>query len=89
VASGRAQQALATIAADMPRASHYQGIITKAVEGAQPWWQIHLSWRHHRAWLVAAATLYAGIGLALVVLLAGALATFENLRVWRRLAERG
>ena len=87
VANGRAKQALATIAADMQRASHYQGIITKAVEGAQPWWQIHLSWRHHRAWLVAAATLYAGIGLALVVLLARALATLKNLLVWRRLAK--
>jgi hypothetical protein len=73
----------------MQRASPYQGIITKAVEGAQPWWQIHLSWRHHRAWLVAVAVLYAGIGLALVVLLAQALATLENLLVWRRLAERG
>jgi hypothetical protein len=87
VASGRAKQALATIAADMPRASHYRGIITKAIEGAQPWWQIHLSWRHNRAWLVAAATLYAGIVLALVVLLARALAILKNLLVWRRLAK--
>ena len=87
VANGRAKQALATIAADMQRSSPYQGIITKAVESDQPWWQIHLSWRHHRAWLVAVAALYAGIGLALVVLLARALTTVENLLVWRRLAK--
>jgi hypothetical protein len=86
VASGRAKQALETIAADIQRVSHYQGIITQATESDQPWWQIHLSWRHHRAWLVAAVALYAGIGLVLLVLLAQALATLENLLVWRRLA---
>jgi hypothetical protein len=87
VASGRAERALDAIAADMQRAPHYQGIITQATESDRPWRQIHLRWRHHRAWLVTAVALYAGIGLVLLVLLARALATLENLLVWRRLAK--
>jgi hypothetical protein len=43
--------------------------------------------RAENASVTVAATLYASIGLALVVLLARALATLKNLLVWRRLAK--